>query len=420
MNMRILEFKLLPHQKNFIKSTQNTILVAGYGSGKSYSGTLKTILKKIQFPQHKVAYYLPSYGLIRDIAFDKFPSLLEELKLTYKLNKTDKELEIVNYGKIIFRTLSEPETIVGYETAYSLIDEADILPMEKMDLAYKKILARNRAIENGNVDMVSTPESFKFLYAQCNSGHFEVIKARTYDNKFLPPDYIAQLEAQYPAQLLQAYLNGEFVNLQTGTVLYNFKREEHHSNEEYSGQNQIFVGQDFNIGGCVSIIYIESGDTLTAVDEIESYDTQQIINNIKSKYPNIIVNIYPDASGNQNKTSAPQTDINMLKNAGFRVFANAINPSVKDRYAITNKRLEDKKILVNTNKCPKLTKAMEQLAYNESGVPMKYNGPATIDDFCDAGTYPISFKYPITVKKPYVKVDIIPTISPMAGKFDIY
>jgi len=415
-----IDFSLLPHQKSFIKSTKNTILVAGYGSGKSYSGTIKTILKKLQYPQHKVAYYLPTYGLIRDIAFDKFPALLEELKLPYKLNKTDKEIEMLNYGKIIFRTLSEPDTIVGYETAYTLIDEADILPMDKMDLAYKKILARNRAVPHANVDMVSTPESFKFLYAQCNSGHFNVIKAKTYDNKFLAPDYIAQLEAQYPAQLLQAYLNGEFVNLQSGTIFYNFKREVHTSNEVYSGQKEIIVGQDFNIGGCVSVVFIMQGESLIAIDEIESYDTAQIISNIKSKYPDVIVNMYPDASGNQNKTSAPQSDINMLRNAGFKIFVNAANPSVKDRYTISNKRLEENKLFINADKCPKLIKAVEQHAYTDKGDPMKFTGPATVDDYTDSWSYPLAFRYPIRINKPYVKVDIMPTVSPMSQKLDLY
>ena len=65
----------------------NTLFVGGYGSGKSQAGTYKTILKKLQYPTKKVAYYLPDYGLVRDIAFDKFPTILEELGLKYKLNK---------------------------------------------------------------------------------------------------------------------------------------------------------------------------------------------------------------------------------------------------------------------------------------------------------------------------------------------
>jgi len=39
--------KVLPHQKDFINSVNPTTgLVAGFGAGKSYAGTLKTIIKK--------------------------------------------------------------------------------------------------------------------------------------------------------------------------------------------------------------------------------------------------------------------------------------------------------------------------------------------------------------------------------------
>ena len=100
------EFKLNRPQLDYLNSKKiNTGFVAGLGSGKSYVATLKTIIKKIQNPTLTVAYYLPTYGLIRDIAFDKFPTMLAEMGITFKLNKSDKEIHIANYGKIIFRSL---------------------------------------------------------------------------------------------------------------------------------------------------------------------------------------------------------------------------------------------------------------------------------------------------------------------------
>ena len=119
----IKDVNVLDHQREFIESVNPTTgLIAGFGSGKSYAGTLKTIIKKLQYPTVKVASYLPTYGHIRDIAFERYPQMCEELGLYYQLNKSDKELHIRNYGTIIFRNMSEPEMIVGYEVGYSLID----------------------------------------------------------------------------------------------------------------------------------------------------------------------------------------------------------------------------------------------------------------------------------------------------------
>lgn len=363
------------------------MLVAGYGGGKSHAGTLKTIAKKLEYPQYKVAYYLPTYGLIRDIAFDKFPDILSELGLYYKLNKTDKEIHINNFGTIIFRSMDTPETIVGYETAYSLIDEADIMPMDKMDKVYKKILGRNRAVPNATIDAVSTPEGFKWLYNAAISGFFKVIKAKSTDNKFLSDDYIQTLIDQYPKELLEAYMNGEFTNLTSGTV-YKFDRIIHNTDREANEYESLIIGQDFNVGGCISIVYVQDGMGIYAVDEIESKDTFQVIENIKNRYPNREIEIIPDASGRAGKTNASQSDIQMLVNAGFYVNAPKNNPRVQDRVNATNKMFEERRLFVNVNKCPKFANALEQQSF-KNGEPEKFNGAGTIDDYNDAGTYPI-------------------------------
>ena len=128
--MRI-RLEVLPHQEEFIFSTaKHTGLIGGYGSGKSFAGVLKTVLKKLQYPGIDVAYYLPTYGLIRDIAFPKFAEILKHIGIDFRLNRTDKEI-ITSFGRIILRSMDKPESIIGYEVGYSLVDETDILQQRK-------------------------------------------------------------------------------------------------------------------------------------------------------------------------------------------------------------------------------------------------------------------------------------------------
>ena len=135
--------ELLEHQAEFINSeARHTGLVGGFRSGKSHSGVLKTIVKKLQLPKVDVAYYLPTYPLIKDIAFPKFVEVLTEQKIPYTLNKSDKDI-ITPYGRIIMRSMDNPELIVGYEVGYSLVDEADVLPKRKMqDVMIKERIKR--------------------------------------------------------------------------------------------------------------------------------------------------------------------------------------------------------------------------------------------------------------------------------------
>lgn len=405
-----MTIKLNQKQMDFLKSQAiNTGFCAGLGSGKSYVATLKTILKKINHPDLTVAYYLPTYGLIRDIAFDKFPSMLSDMGYTYKLNKSDKEIHIDNYGKIIFRSMDNPETIVGYEVFYSIIDECDILPMDKMTVAYNKIMARNRQkCDNGTlnqIDVASTPEGFKWFYKryvkEFNSETDLLVKASTYENKHLPEQYIANLEQQYPPALLQAYLMGEFVNLTSGVVYSYFDRKKHHtdreiiSNDETYQYDVLHIGQDFNIGGSCGRIHVIDNGVPKLVHEYSAYDTQGIITYLKERFKHHEIVIYPDASGNANKTSASKTDIQLLRDAGFIIDAPAKNPFVKDRVNTVNNMFYQNKYLINTNQCPEATQAYEQQAYDDKGIPEKFNGANTIDDSNDACGYFIHRKFGI-------------------------
>ncbi len=389
----------------FLNSVDPTTgFVAGLGSGKSFIGTLKVLMFKMKYPNVNAAYYLPTFPLVRDIAFDKFPALCESLGLTYKLNKSDKELKIDGYGTVIFRTMSEPESIIGYEVGYSLIDETDNLTLEKMTIAYENITARNRSkLPDGAlniVDVVGTPEGYKWFYTNFKKNPIKgsrLIVASTYSNLHnLPSDYIDKLSAIFPPNRLKAYLNGDFTNLTSGTVYSYFNRNRHHTNEVIKPSEPLHIGQDFNIGGCCSTVNVIRNGRPMQLDEFVSHDTQEIISNLKELYPNRDITIYPDASGRANKTNASRSDIALLKDAGYRVNTPKANGRVEDRINAFQLLLSDNEFLINTNKCPKSTEALEQQAYDKNGSPEKGSGPATIDDWNDAQGYFIVRKFGIS------------------------
>lgn len=423
-------------QFEFLTSKKkHTGFVAGFGSGKSFIGTLKTLLKIIDDKVPKVAYYLPTYGDIRDIAFDGFPIVAEMLGYEYKLNKTDKEFILFNgkekLGSVIFRNMSEPESIVGYQVGYTLIDETDILKQAIMDKAFKKILGRNRLIVpiedekilqellNGSdiegtyfhkhkkvwcyinsIDVAGTPEGFKWFYSRFKTKFNPLtdllVQASTYSNMDnLPEDFIETLRSQYPSELFEAYVNGTFINLTTGTIFYKFKREINCSDVVENDSEELFISQDFNIGGCVSVVYVKRDGGLVAVNEYESFDTFGIVQNTKRNFPNRVITFFPDASGDNRKTSASETDIDIIKKAGFKVVVDDSNPSVKDRINISNNCFEKNIVKVNIKRCPKYTQSLEQHAYNEKGEPEKIAGAGTVDDYTDAGTYILCKLFPL-------------------------
>lgn len=388
------EILLLKHQDDFIKSNyRHTGLVAGFGSGKSHAGITKTVIKKLMYNGIDVAYYLPTYPLVKDIAFPKFSEILSNLGIPFKLNRSDKEFHLPN-GRIILRTMDNPDLIVGYEVGYSLIDEADVLPKDKMQEVYIKIVARNRkALPNGeknSLDFVSTPEGFKFLYeffVKKPSLNKLLIKGKTADNPFLPDDYIPSLLETYSDEKILAYLEGEFVNLTSGNVYRNYNRQNNNTRRVVKAGDVLHIGMDFNITKMNAVVHIQEDKKHFAVDEfVNAYDTQELCELIKRKYPNHKIIVYPDSAGSSRSTSG-KSDHDIIRSFGFTIRGMVKNPAVKDRVNAMNLAFKNNRqeisYYVNDEQCPNYSEALERQTY-KNGEPDKTSG---FDHITEAGGY---------------------------------
>lgn len=377
--------------------------VGGFGSGKTAAGIARALGLKAHFRDCDIAYYLPTYSLIEDIAFRRFPELLERKGYAYTLNKSSAYIEFPKGDRIIFRSMERPERIVGYEVAHSIADELDTLPTEKARDVWNKIIARNRQkCEMVNtVAVVTTPEGFRFVYERWQknpSKGYVMYKAKTLDNSAnLPDGYIENLRNSYPSNLLSAYLDGEFVNLTAGSVYHEFDRQLNGTQETINKSEPLHIGMDFNVGNMSASIWVMRQNIPYAVDEItQAYDTPQMIQIIKDRYQGHSIYVYPDASGNARKTNnASVSDISLLRQAGFTVLVNSVNPAVKDRILSVNGMIysnNERKLFVNSDRCPALTEALEKQSYDKNGEPDKTSG---FDHIVDAAGYVIAYKFPI-------------------------
>src|SRR3954465_4167265 len=118
--------------------------VGGFGSGKTAAAMARAMALKVMCREQSIAYYLPTYPLIQDIAFERFPALCEAKGIPFKLNRQDAVMEIAGMGPNVFRNMERPGRIVGYEVAPSLVDEIDTMTTDKARSAWNKIIARNR------------------------------------------------------------------------------------------------------------------------------------------------------------------------------------------------------------------------------------------------------------------------------------
>jgi phage terminase large subunit len=385
-----LQISTLKHQREFINSTaKHTALIGGFGSGKSHCGVDKTIIKKLMLPNVNCAYYLPTYGLIQDVAIPKFTSQLSNYGIDFTINRSDNVIKS-KYGNILLRNMSDPDRIVGYEVGYSVIDETDILTKDKMSEVFMKIIGRNRSIlpfgHINQTDVVGTPEGFKWLYEffiKNATKNKNVIKAKTFDNPFLPSGYIETLKETYTESQVSAYLNGDFVNLNSQSVYTSYNRKAHRTDAVHLPNEILYVGLDFNITNMNAVVHVKRNAKLYAIGEVHGgYDTQTICDYLKQNYPNNQIRINPDASGNARSTSGA-SDFSILKQNGFFIDAPKKNPAVQERVNGVNLSFQNDNYYINDKLCPNYAEALENQAY-KNGAPDKQSG---FDHITEAGGY---------------------------------
>lgn len=383
--------------------------VGGFGSGKTAAAIARAMALKAHFRTCDVAYYLPTYPLVEDIAFRRFPELCERKGWAYRLNKQSAYMEFPGAGRIVFRTMEQPQRIIGYEVAHSVVDELDTLTTEKARDVWNKVIARNRQKCDwpNTVGVATTPEGFRFVYERWVKNPapgYVLFRAKTMDNAaHLPAGYIENLRASYPSNLLAAYLDGEFVNLTAGSVYPEFDRHGNASAETIRAGDTLHVGLDFNVTKMAAVVHVLRGDDPHAVEELTNvFDTPAMIRVLTERYEGHPIMVYPDASGGSRKSNnASVSDLSLLQKAGFRVCVNAANPAVKDRVLAANALIQKdgvRRYRVNVERCPHLVESFEKQAYDKNGEPDKSAG---FDHIIDAATYFIAYRYPLTPRPAF-------------------
>tara|TARA_Y100000310_G_scaffold324866_2_gene387357 strand:- start:19081 stop:20352 length:1272 start_codon:yes stop_codon:yes gene_type:complete len=402
-----IEINLSAPQGIFLNqlNTKFRAYVGGFGSGKTFVGCLDLLQFAGEHPGTVQGYFAPTYRDIRDTFWPTLVEAGELMGFDVKVRRADKEAYLyrgkVYYGTVLCRSMDDPASIVGFKIARALVDEIDILPTDKAQTAWRKIIARMRLVLPGvtnGIGVTTTPEGFRWVYTAFKRDpkpNYSMVQASTYENQVhLPADYISTLEEDYPPELIKAYLGGDFVNLTSGTVYRTYNREENRSDEKILGNETLHVGQDFNVEHMASVINVERPNGYHVVKEhLGIRDTPDLVKHLKKFYPDNPIIIYPDASGGSRRSiDASKSDISILRQAGFKVRAKSANPPVKDRVLAVNSAYNKKKLWVNDRLAPKFAEAQEQQAYDKNGEPDKSTGN---DHPNDAQGYFVHYVMPV-------------------------
>lgn len=396
---------LLPYQRDFVCDFENKYVgfCAGYGSGKSYSAVIKAILLCLRSPGFTHLFLEPTVPLIMDVALPTWFSVLEKYGIPYDFRASPRPNIILKIPggdtPILQRSLENYQRLVGVNAASLVADEIDTSRHDIAEKAMVKLQGRVRVGNCPQICTVSTPEGFAWMYSfyvKEPAENKKLYKGKSKENPYLDPGFIADLESKYHPALIKAYLEGEFVNLESATVFYEFDRQKHYTGLFHPEPGErILFGADFNIGQCQSVYGVvrpgPAGQQLHCFDEARVPDTFALVAHLQRKFPRHLANgmivCYPDASGSHGSTASTQSDHDILRDAGVKVVTERRNPPIAETLAHANLYIHRNCILVNPSSCHDTVSSLEQWVYDSKTMkPMK--GGAT--DHSHAGD---AFRY---------------------------
>lgn len=430
----------IPQTKFLNLKVKYALFVAGFGAGKSTT-MVACVMRDLQISNKvKIACYCPTYDLLSLITAPYLEERLIQANIEYKYNKSTNIFQLATGQQIILRSMDNPARIVGYQTFRAHIDELDTLQTEKAEEAWNKIIARNRQripmldddgkkilleedvideksgvviakagsdkVHENRVSAYSTPEGFRFCYKRWikeSGDDYDYVQAPTHSNPHNPPDYIQSLRDTYPAGLIDAYIEGMFVNLTSGSVYPEFSRELNNTNAVAELGENILVGLDFNVNQMAASICVrrkdeKGNDCLYQIDEISGgRDTETVCEILKDRYGvGHSITVFPDASGRGTSSkSASVSDLAIIKSFGFKIKAKSKNPFIKDRVASVNGMICNgsrlRRFFINVTECPNSTDCLEQQCF-DNGMPDKKSGT---DHHNDSVGYLIDYLFPV-------------------------
>lgn len=359
-----MNLDLSASQYEFLYSNVKEVLFSGgVGSGKTTAGALWVIRMVQEYPGITGLITANTHSQLTKATLTELFKWLEIFKIPYRFIVNSNVLYI-NKTKILCYSMEKPENLAGPNVGWWWADEAAFY----RQLAFDKGSARVRD-KNGPcyIRMTTTPNGFNWLYEHYvhkANEHKKVIMSNTLDNiDNLDEIFVERLRSQYDKKMALQEIDGQFINIDSGQVYYGFDRNQHVKNVELFDSDLLIVGLDFNVHPLCGVFVAKRGQMLYVVDELylTNSNTFAAAKEILRRYPARYMQVVADETGNRRRTSAAQTDHEILRRSNLDV-VDFKNPLVKDRQNNLNRLFDHNYIKIHP-RCVELIKDLERLTH---------------------------------------------------------
>ena len=386
-------------QKNVIKDDSRfRVLISGRRFGKTFVA-INEIAKFASIPNKKIWYVAPSYRQAKAICWGVLKEKMIYHKWVKSINHSDLTLTLKNNSQITLRGSDNESSLRGVGLNFLILDEFQDINKT----AWYEVLRPTLSDTEGHALFCGTPRGFGNwsydLYKMGeNNKDWKSFQYTTLEGEQVSEDEIEQAKQDLDLRTFQQEYEATFVNY-SGMIYYNFSRDKNIIEKYNKNTGVLHIGLDFNVDPMSAVVCIIENDRIFVVDEVQIYssNTNEMCDEIKTRYKNKQIVVYPDPSARQRKTSAGGlTDLAILKNNGFDVRCRSTAPLVRDRINAVNSKLKNvngKNSLFIVKFCKNAIKSIERQIYKEgTHIPDKDSG---YDHMNDALGYLVEYNFPL-------------------------
>lgn len=286
--------------------------------------------------EDEIWYAAPTFKQAKRVFWKRLKQAIPASWRAGKPNETECTITLKSGHVIRVVGLDNYDDLRGSGLFFLIIDEWADCKWAAWEEVLRPMLSTCKYIVNGiqrvggHVLRIGTPKGFNHCYdtfMDGQPGHEPDCRSFSYTSLQggnIPESEIIVAKRKMDPKTFSQEYEASFESYQ-GVIYYCFNRILNSSDETVHKGDTLHIGMDFNVTKMAAVVYVRRGDTMHAVDEfVNLFDTPAMIEAIKERYPDYEVGIYPDASGDNRKSNnASETDIAMLKKAGFKVYVNA-------------------------------------------------------------------------------------------------
>ena len=401
--------KLTPPQKTVSDhQSRFRVVAAGRRFGKSFL-SINELAKFSRFPNSKCLYVAPTYRQAKQVIWDELKNRLYAVKWIDKVNESDLNIRLKNGSVIFIRSADNREALRGAKYNFIVLDECADIHEE----TWHQILRPTLSDTQGSALFIGSPKGrnwFYDLYSLSGETDWQSWQFTTLEGGNVPLAEIEAAKRDLDERTFEQEYLSQFVSYM-GVCYYSFTEDNVlPAPSHLSNVTPIHVGMDFNIDPMSAVVCVEDRDGDTwCIDEITIYssNTNEMAQEIKRRYGNRPVFVYPDATGLRRTTnSTGMSDHLILQQHGFKLITGKSNPPVAERISSVNARLCNnlgERQLFITPQCKQLREGLIKMTYKEgTRQPDKNSG---YDHITDALGYYIQRTYPIRGAEPEVYRD---------------